>query len=864
MSERILHKSSDIEQLALADLQSLYQCFQSSEHGLTRSQWRRNLEKYGKNELPIEKGEWLAIRFLRSFLSPLSLLLITLSLLSYLTGEHSGAFMIAIMVFLSTILTFTQEYKSNNAAKKLIALVSAKAQVIRDGVELEVDLKHLVPGDVIRLSVGDMIPADVRLIDSKDLFINQASLTGESLPTEKSSTCLNAQISSPYDWSNLAFMGSYVVSGMGNALVVRTGQGSFFGQLAQETTKQVKQSTFDKGINQFTWLMIRIMLFMIPAVFLINGLIKGDWVEAALFAIAVGVGLAPEMLPMLVTVNLAKGAIALSKKKVIIKRLNAVQNLGAMNILCTDKTGTLTQNEIILEKHIDVDGQDSTQVLDYAYLNSHYQTGLKNLMDVAILKHVDVHEKLHDDNTYQKIDEIPFDFERRRLSVVVRKNNERDILICKGAVEEIFSCCQYAQSNGQQIPLTPEHIANLKTVVAGLNQDGFRVIAIAMREETASQKLYSVADESGLVLLGYVAFLDPPKESAKAAIESLQACGVQIKILTGDNEIITRKVCHEVGLPITQVMLGAEVDALSDEQLATKAVNVQIFAKMTPQQKARVIRLLRGEGRVVGYMGDGINDGPALKTADVSISVDSAVDIAKESADIILLEKSLLVLYQGVLEGRRVFGNLMKYLKMSASSNFGNMFSMLGASALLPFLPMAPVQILLNNLLYDFSQTAVPTDTVDPEYLSQPREWNIKGLARFIFCIGPISSIFDYLTFGLLWFYVKANTLELSPIFQTGWFVESLLSQTLIVYVIRTGKIPFVESRPSLPLVLTTLSVCALGIFLPYLTIGKYFQMVPLPEIYWMGLLILIPCYLILTQLVKSWIIKKSGTRNLI
>jgi Mg2+-importing ATPase len=859
MSDRTLHQSSDIQQLALADLQSLYQRFQSTEHGLTQGQWRSNLEKYGKNQLPIEKAEWVVIRFLRSFLSPLSLLLMALSLLSYITGEHSGAFMIAIMVFLSTILTFTQEYKSNNAAKKLIALVSAKAQVNRDGVELEVDLKDLVPGDVIRLSVGDMIPADVRLIESKDLFINQASLTGESLPTEKSSICLNTQISSPYDWSNLAFMGSYVVSGMGSALVVRTGQRSFFGQLAQETTKQVKQSTFDKGINQFTWLMIRIMLFMIPAVFLINGLIKGDWVEAALFAIAVGVGLAPEMLPMLVTVNLAKGAIALSKKKVIIKRLNAVQNLGAMNILCTDKTGTLTQNEIILEKHIDVDGKDSAQVLDYAYLNSRYQTGLKNLMDVAILKHVDVHEKLHDDNTYQKIDEIPFDFERRRLSVVLRKNNERDILICKGAVEEIFSCCQYAQSNGQQIPLTPEHVANLKEVVSDLNEDGFRVIAIAMREEAASQKAYGVADENDLVLLGYVAFLDPPKESARAAIESLQAGGVQIKILTGDNDIITRKVCHEVGLPVAQVMLGAEVDALSDKQLTTKAMNAQIFAKMTPQQKARVIRFLRGEGRVVGYMGDGINDGPALKTADVSISVDSAVDIAKESADIILLEKSLLVLYQGVLEGRRVFGNLMKYLKMSASSNFGNMFSMLGASALLPFLPMAPVQILLNNLLYDFSQTAVPTDAVDPEYLSQPREWNIRGLARFIFCIGPISSIFDYLTFGLLWFYVKANTIELSPIFQTGWFIESLLSQTLIVYVIRTGKIPFVESKPSLPLVLTTLSVCVLGVSLPYIAIGRYLQMVPLPEIYWLGLLVLIPCYLVLTQLVKTWIIRKSG-----
>ncbi|WP_353432914.1 magnesium-translocating P-type ATPase [Polynucleobacter sp. MWH-UH23A] len=859
MRDRILHASADIEQFALTDLQSLYERFQSSEHGLTQDQWRRNFQKYGENKFRIEEGEWLVIRFLRSFFSPLSLLLIVLSLLSYLTGEHSGAFMIAIMVFLSTVLTFTQEYKSNNAAKQLIALVSAKALVIRADVEQEVDLKHLVPGDVIRLSVGDMIPADVRLISSKDLFINQASLTGESLPTEKSSTRLHEHVSSPYDWSNLAYMGSYVVSGMGTAIVIRTGEGSFFGQLAQETTEQVKQSTFDKGINQFTWLMIRIMLFMIPAVFFINGLVKGDWLEAGLFAIAVGVGLAPEMLPMLVTVNLAKGAIALSKKKVIVKRLNAVQNLGAMNILCADKTGTLTQNEIILEKHIDVDGHDSVHVLDYAYLNSHYQTGLKNLMDVAILKHVEVHEKLHDDNTYQKIDEIPFDFQRRRLSVVVRKNNERDILICKGAVEEIFSCCRFAQSQGQLIPLTSDHFTKLKTVVSDLNQDGFRVIAIAMREEAASQKAYAVDDECDLILLGYVAFLDPPKESAKAAIEALQASGVQIKILTGDNEIITRKVCHEVGLPITQVILGAEMDELSDEQLATRAMNCQIFAKMTPQQKARIIHLLRGEGRVVGYMGDGINDGPALKTADVSISVDSAVDIAKESADIILLEKSLLVLYQGVLEGRRVFGNLMKYLKMSASSNFGNMFSMLGASALLPFLPMAPVQILLNNLLYDFSQTAVPTDTVDPEYLSEPREWNIQGLARFIFCIGPISSIFDYLTFGLLWFYVKANTLELSPIFQTGWFLESLLSQTLIVYVIRTGKIPFVESKPSLPLVLTTLSVCVLGISLPYLAIGRYLQMMPLPEIYWMGLLVLIPCYLLLTQLVKTWIIRRSG-----
>jgi Mg2+-importing ATPase len=853
------HELLDTKHLALSDLQALYHEFHSSEQGLNKSQWYKNYKKYGQNKLGIKNEEWIVSRFFRGFFSPLSLLLLALSFLSYLTGEHSGAFMIGAMVFLSTSFTFIQEYKSNQAAKKLIALVSSKASVLRDEEELEIDLKELVPGDVVRLSVGDMIPADVRLISSKDLFINQASLTGESLPTEKSSICLNQNANSPYDWSNLAFMGSYVVSGMGSALVVRTGDKSFFGQLAHETTEQEKQSTFDKGVNQFTWLMIRIMVFMIPAVFLINGLVKGDWLEAGLFAIAVGVGLAPEMLPMLVTVNLAKGAIALSKKKVIIKRLNAVQNLGAMNILCTDKTGTLTQNEIILEKYIDVNGSESTQVLDFAYLNSHYQTGLKNLMDVAILRHVDIHEKLHDENTYQKIDEIPFDFQRRRMSVVLRKNNISDLLICKGAVEEIFSCCQYAQSKDGLMPLTSQHLSELKKVVANLNSEGFRVIAIAMREEPSSQKMYDLKDESNLVLLGYLAFLDPPKESAKEAIYSLQSSGVEVKILTGDNDIITRKVCNEVGLAFHGVMLGSEMDEMTDEHLAARAMEVQIFAKMTPQQKARVIELLKGSGRVVGYMGDGINDGPALKTADVSISVDSAVDIAKESADIILLEKSLMVLYQGVLEGRRVFGNLMKYLKMSASSNFGNMFSMLGASALLPFLPMAPAQILLNNLLYDFSQTAVPTDAVDQEYLSNPREWDIKGLARFIFCIGPISSIFDYLTFGFLWFVLNANSIELSPIFQTGWFVESLLSQTLVVYVIRTGKIPFIESKPSLPLVVTTLVICALGISLPYLSLGQYFQMVPLPDEYWLGLLILIPSYLLLTQLVKMYLVRRWG-----
>ena len=859
MANQSIDTASEIKSLALMDLMSLYSNLNSSPQGLSSRQWHLSYQRYGKNTLAMEKQELLIIRFLRLFFSPLSVLLIALSLASYFTGESKGAVLIALMVFLSATLTFIQEYKSNNAAQKLRALVSTKVMVCREGIEIEVDLDQIVPGDVVRLTVGDLIPADVRIVSSKDLFINQASLTGESLPTEKSHLCLDKNAPSSFDWSNLAYMGSHVVSGMGDALVLKTGDSSFFGQIARETTAQVKQSSFDHGITQFTWLMIRIMMFMIPAVFLINGLIKGSWLEAALFAIAVGVGLAPEMLPMLVTVNLAKGAISLSKKKVIVKRLNAVQNLGAMNILCTDKTGTLTQNEIILEKHIDVQGNDSAQVLNYAYLNSHYQTGLKNLMDVAILKHIDVHEKLHDDNFYQKIDEIPFDFQRRRLSVVLRKNNQHDLLICKGAVEEILDCCQSAQVGNELIPLTSGHRTELEEVVAALNNDGFRVIAIAMRQNPIEEKAYRPEDEADLVLMGYIAFLDPPKESAKQAIASLQRCGVEVKILTGDNELITRKICHEVGLSVNQVMLGSEIEGLSDEYLAGKAASTQIFAKMTPQQKARVIKVLQMQGNVVGYMGDGINDGPGLKAADVSISVDSAVDIAKESADIILLEKSLMILFEGAIEGRRVFGNIMKYIKMSASSNFGNMFSMLGASALLPFLPMAPVQILLNNMLYDLSQTAVPTDSVDAEYLQSPREWNVKGLARYIFCIGPISSIFDYLTFGLLWFVLHANSVEMSALFQTGWFVESLLSQTLVVYIIRTGKIPFKDSKPSLPLVVTTLLICATAIALPYTLIGQQFEMTTLPRDYWLAIAFLLPCYLLLTQIIKMWFVRKWG-----
>jgi len=571
----------------------------------------------------------------------------------------------------------------------------------------------------------------------------------------------------------------------------------------------------------------------------------------------VAVGLTPEMLPVIVTINLAKGALAMARKKVIVKRLNSIQNFGAMDVLCTDKTGTLTQDKVILERHVDLAGTESRRVLDYAYLNSYYQSGLKNLLDVAVLQHGEVQEALHITEHFAKVDEVPFDFQRRRMSVVVEKDHATHVLICKGAVEEVFSVCSSAEIEGTPTPLSKDDYANLRGVVHELNEDGFRVIAVAYKEVPARPQAYSVADESGLVLLGYIAFLDPPKESAAAAVKALAEHGVKVKVLTGDNEIVTRKVCHEVGLDVEHIVLGAEVEALSDEELAETAQRATVFAKLSPAQKARVISALHRRDHVVGFLGDGINDGPALKAADVGVSVDTAVDIAKESADIILMEKSLLVLEEGVVEGRKVFGNIVKYIKMGASSNFGNMFSVLGASAFLPFLPMAPVQILLNNLLYDISQTAVATDDVDKEYVEAPRKWDIGNIGRFMLFIGPISSVFDYVTYFTMLFVFGAW--KNPGLFQTGWFVESLLSQTLIVHVIRTGKIPFVQSRPSWPLLVTTVAVCVFGVWLPFSGFAGALGLTELPHGYWIALLLILGGYIALTQYVKGRLIRRFG-----
>ncbi|MGZ3285057.1 MAG: magnesium-translocating P-type ATPase, partial [Xanthobacteraceae bacterium] len=661
----------------------------------------------------------------------------------------------------------------------------------------------------------------------------------------------------PFDLPNVCFMGANVVSGFATGVVLRTGAHTFFGRLADEIAGRRMPTAFDQGISRFTWLMIRFILVMVPTVFLINGLTKHDWLEALLFAVAVAVGLTPEMLPMIVTVNLAKGAIAMSRAKVIVKRLNAIQNFGAMDVLCTDKTGTLTQDRIILKRHLDIRGEDSERVLQYAYLNSHFQSGLKNLLDVAVLEHVDLHRILKIDQSFAKVDEIPFDFTRRRLSVIVSHGQDKHVLICKGAVEEIFAVCTRYEIDGTTGDLDASHFATAKEETIALNSDGFRVVAVAYKELDTSQAAYSVADESGLTLLGYIAFLDPPKESAGAAIVALARKGVAVKILTGDNEVITRKICREVKVEAGEILLGAQLERMDDTELADAAERTTVFAKLNPSQKERIVQALHRKGHVVGFLGDGINDSPALKVADVGISVDTAVDIAKESADIILLEKNLMVLQEGVTEGRKIFGNINKYIKMGASSNFGNMFSVLGASLFLPFLPMAPIQVLTNNLLYDFSQTAIPTDNVDEEYLAQPRHWDISNVFKFMVLIGPISSIFDYATYAMMLFVF--DSWNNPSLFQTGWFVESLLTQTLIIHIIRTARIPFIESRASTPLIATTIIICCIGIALPFTWAGTALGFTPLPWLYWPLVFGMLVTYSILTHLVKVWFVRRWG-----
>ncbi|MEF3366462.1 magnesium-translocating P-type ATPase [Methylocystis sp. 9N] len=845
---------------ATGDVEAAFRLVSAAPEGLSGEEALLRLKRVGPNAIAHEARAGLLREIVRNILNPLNGLLLTLAIISWLLSDEQAAIVISIMVVLSVTLAFVQEHRSNAAAAKLRAMVQTHATVRRPeaaGVDdgfVETPLEALVPGDVVRLSAGDMIPADLRLIEAKDLFVNQSALTGEAMPLEKFAQAV-ADCPDPLSSENLAFMGSNVLSGYGRGLVLATGGRTSFGAVAGGLLAKKGDTSFDEGVKSFTWLMIKFMSVMAPTIFLINGYLKGDWTEALLFAVAVAVGLTPEMLPMIVTVNLAKGALAMSRKKAIVKRLDAIQNFGAMDVLCTDKTGTLTQDRIILKRHTDLYGNDSARVLEFAYLNSHFQSGLKNLLDVAVLQHVELEEKLQPGHRFDKIDEIPFDFERRRLSVVVARDDGPHLLICKGAVEEIFAASTSYETEGERGALDPSHREAAKRETAELNADGFRVVAVAYKEMAPEQRAYTIADERELTLLGYIAFLDPPKDSAAQAIAELARVGVSVKILTGDNEIVTRKICRDVGLAIEGLALGAEIEPMNDESLAEFVGSVTVFAKLSPPQKARVIRALRAHGHVVGYLGDGINDGPALKAADVGISVDSAVDIARDSADIILLEKSLAVLNDGVVEGRKVFANIVKYIKMGASSNFGNMFSVVGASAFLPFLPMTPIQILTNNLLYDFSQTAIPTDNVDPEYLALPRKWDIGGVAKFMLYVGPISSIFDYATFILM--LTLFNAWDKPQLFQTGWFVESLLTQTLIIHIIRTNRIPFFQSRASGALLATTILVCLVGAALPYSPIAHVFGFTPLPWIYWPIILCFLIGYAILAHLAKTAFVER-------
>ncbi len=867
---------------AIAEQDTVLARLDSQAGGLSAEQADVVRARVGLNEVEHEKPLPWWQHMLHCYSNPFNLLLTLLAVVSYLTHDNEATLVISTMVLLSTLLRFWQERKSNKAADALKDMVSNTATVMRQGPldetasslgqgdatqrhihaahRLELPIKLLVPGDIVILSAGDMIPADCRILSAKDLFVAQAAMTGESMPVEKFVRQRNVQAVNPLDLNNILFMGTNVVSGSATAVLLGTGNSTYFGALASRVTATDRAPTaFQSGVNKVSWLLIRFMFVMAPLVLLINGFTKGDWLEALLFALSVAVGLTPEMLPMIVTSTLAKGAVFLSRKKVIVKRLDAIQNFGAMNVLCTDKTGTLTQDKIFLSRHIDVWGEDSDEVLEMAYLNSYYQTGLKNLLDVAVLEHTEVHRELNPIRNYRKIDEIPFDFNRRRMSVVVSEREDHHELICKGAVEEMLSVCTRVHHGNAVVPLTPELLTLIRAVTTELNEEGLRVVAVAAKEMPPRKEVYGVADECGLTLIGYVAFLDPPKESTAPALKALAEHGVAVKVLTGDNELVTAKICREVGLAQQGVLLGDDIERMDDAALALAVESHTVFAKLTPSHKERIIRRLKVNGHVVGFLGDGINDAAALRAADIGISVDTAVDIAKEAADIILLEKSLMVLEQAVLEGRRTFGNMLKYIKMTASSNFGNVFSVLIASAFLPFLPMLPIHLLVQNLLYDVSQIAIPFDNVDDEMLAKPQRWQPGEIGRFMLFFGPISSLFDLITFAMMWFIFSADTPDKQTLFQSGWFIVGLLTQTLIVHMIRTPKLPFIQSRAALPLMIMTALIMAVGIFLPMGPLAGYFKLQALPPLYFAFLPFILLAYMALTQVMKGIYVRRYG-----
>ena len=869
--------------------------------GLEPGKVEENRSEYGSNKVTREKKKTLPQRLAGAFINPFTAILFCLALVSSFTDmifPHFSLFgcvpkdfdcltvvIILTMVFLSGTLRFVQESRSGNAAEKLLAMITTTCTVTRKGQEMaEIPLDEVVVGDIVHLSAGDMLPADVRILDAKDLFVSQASLTGESEPIEKI-PMVNETRDAITDYTNIAFMGSNVIFGSASAVVVTVGDHTLFGSMASEVAHEAVETSFSKGVNAVSWVLIRFMLVMVPLVFVANGITKGDWLSAFLFGISIAVGLTPEMLPMIVTTCLAKGAVSMSKKQTIVKNLNSIQNFGAIDILCTDKTGTLTQDKVVLEYHLNVNGEDDLRVLRHAYLNSYFQTGYKNLMDVAIIQKTEEEEaddpQLVDlSEHYVKVDEIPFDFARRRLTTVVQNRDGKTQMVTKGAVEEMLSICSFAECDGKVRPMTKELKSRILATVDDLNEKGFRVLAIAQKSNPSPAGAFGVTDECDMVLMGYLAFLDPPKESTADAIKALKAHGVTTKILTGDNDKVTRTICKQVGLKVRNMLLGSDLENMSDQELAKAAETTDVFAKLTPDQKARVVSVFRENGHTVGFMGDGINDASAMKSADIGISVDTAVDVAKESADIVLLEKDLMVLEEGIIEGRKTYANMIKYIKMTASSNFGNMFSVLAASALLPFLPMESLQLIFLNLIYDLSCTAIPWDNVDEEFISVPRKWDASSVGSFMMWIGPTSSVFDWMTYIFMYFvfcplfvskgvlyndlashFAGADLVRMQTayvaMFQTGWFIESMWSQTLVIHMIRTPKLPFIQSHASAPLTLMTFTGIGVLTIIPFTTFGRMLGFVALPTAYFAYL---IPCILLYMVLATS--LKKAYVRH--
>ena len=822
-------------------------------------------EQYPSNEITHEKPKPWYVQLADSFINPFTMVLLVIAVISFLTsyvfaqpGEKSlsAVIVIVVLVLISGAMRFFQEYRSGKEAEGLRSLVKTTATVIRreNGRE-EINIADLLPGDIVVLSAGDMIPADVRVLRAKDLFVSQSALTGESEMVEKFAEAdRGAGEANLFDLKNICFMGTNVVSGSATAVVLATGDRTYFGNMAKALSGQREPTSFDRGVNSVSWLLIRFMCVMVPVVFLLNGLTKHNWLQALLYAISIAIGLTPEMLPMIVTTNLAKGAVSMAHQKTVVKHLNSIQNFGAMDVLCTDKTGTLTRDEIVIERHLNVKGEEDLGVLQYAYLNSYFQTGLKNLIDLAVIDKAAEKSITYLDNEYRKVDEIPFDFTRRRMSVVLKDRQGRTQLITKGAVEELLEICTTCRYGDETLPLTGEIREKVTRMAGELNEQGMRVIAVASKDSPSAEGVFGVGDESNMTLIGYLGLLDPPKKSAATAIEALRRYGVQVKVLTGDNEKVTKKICGDVGLPSDKILLGPDVENMKDDELEKRVGDTTIFAKLSPLQKARIVGALQRGGHTVGFMGDGINDAHALSKADVGISVDTAVDIAKENADIILLEKDLNVLEHGVVEGRKIFGNIIKYIKMTVSSNFGNMLSVLVASAFLPFLPMMPVQILMLDLLYNISQISIPWDNMDEDYLRTPRKWDASGIGKFMMCIGPVSSVFDLATFALMWFVFHCNTAadpNLVALFNSGWFIESLLSQTLIIHLIRTPKIPFVQSRAAAPVVLLTTAIMAAGIVLPFTGLGASVGFTALSPLYFGWLVLIILSYIVVAQIVK-------------